>query len=217
MRSGKTHSTLLEIEEREEKQTPGLGREEQVQPIWHMELEKRNIYTDPNHCRAFSLWSFFSYLSVSVCLSLVFTSLSLLYPIILYSLFFPNPHIFILVFILISFFCRSLSLFLSHFLCLFCQANSWVPWWVVCALRCSQTWAFAARVFAARTERVLRRTSASCRDLQYSRFTILHTLLHTLLHSFTSKHKSEKCRISLHIVSSLVLSGHYCMAPRYQL
>lgn len=66
MRSGKTHSALLEIEGRKERQTQGPGREEQVQPIWHVELESET-YIQTQMAAGLSLSD---PLLISLCLSL---------------------------------------------------------------------------------------------------------------------------------------------------
>lgn len=64
MRSGKTHSALLEIEGQKERNSRPWER--RAGPT-HLTcgVSERNIYTDPKRCRAFSLWSS-SYLGLSL-------------------------------------------------------------------------------------------------------------------------------------------------------
>lgn len=170
MRSGKTHSARLEIEGRKEKQTPGPGREEQVQPIWHVELESETYIqtqiavglslTDPLLIFfRLSLYHFHSPCSSTLIFSLSFPVQSKTCFFRCLSFALPSPHI---VFPLSFFFVFPSS---SS-----SQPSSWVQQRVISlsiSLSCRRTWAFAVRVFAARTQRLLSSASSvSFRGLQ---------------------------------------------------
>lgn len=171
MRSGKTHSALLEIEGRKGRQTRGPGREEQVQPIWHVELESETYIQTQIAARL----SHSDPLLISLCLSLylfhspcnshsVFRHPSARH----FSLIQTPSMSFIPVFPL-SLTCFSLS---PLRLCLFPPLvllsarlmRAAMGYSRFISLSRSRTWAFAVRVFAAPTESGA--SSASHRGLQ---------------------------------------------------
>lgn len=165
MRSGKTHSALLEIEGRKGRQTRGPGREEQVQPIWHVELESETYIqtqiatglslSDPLLISLFpSLYLFHSPCSSTLMLSFSIPQSNICF--LMPSMSFLSPSCSLLFFCFFVFPSSSSS-----------QpqlTSAAVGYFHFISLSCSTTWAFAVRIFAARKESGA--SSASHRGLQ---------------------------------------------------
>lgn len=144
------HTALLEIEGRKERQTPGPGREEQVQPIWHVELESET-HTDPDCCRAFLPWSS-SYLRLSLppSASLYFNFSSSLHLSVQFSPTQINHYVFLILSLTLGPFFLLLLLLIFVFPSLSSSqprlTSTAMGYFLFISLSCSRTRAFAVRL-----------------------------------------------------------------------